>query len=150
MEIVNLIGGDRRPPKQGQSYMRKRTILRRSRGPIFALHQPVVSGRAAERDSISVVVGSHARECAASGDQAFEVINVGRLQVRSRRLIVAAVSVEPWNRIGIDAAISSYRRLRRLLSNCSRCQESGSQEWQGFQDGSTAAHQHGVLMPLDQ
>jgi hypothetical protein len=38
MEIVNLIGGDRRPPKQRQSYMRKRTMLRRSRGPIFALH----------------------------------------------------------------------------------------------------------------
>ena len=63
MEIVDLIGGDRRPPKQGQSYMRKRAMLRRSRSPIFALHQPVVSGRAAEPDSIAVVVSAHAREC---------------------------------------------------------------------------------------
>jgi hypothetical protein len=47
------------------------------------------------------MVGPDARECAASGDQALEVINVGGLQIRSRRLIVAAVFIEPWNRIGI-------------------------------------------------
>jgi hypothetical protein len=150
MEIVNLIGGDRRPPKQSQSYMRKRTVLRRSRGPIFALHEPVVSGRAAEPDSIAVVVGPHARECAASRDHALEVINVRGLQIRSRRLIVAAVFVEPWNRIGIDAAISGHPRLRRLLSGGSLCQEGRAQEWQGFKDGSTATRRHHILMLLDQ
>ena len=149
MEIVNLIGEDRRPPKQRQSYMRKRTMLRRSRGPIFALHQPVISGRAAEPDSIAVVIGPHARERAASGDQALEVINVRGLQIRSRRLIVAAVFVEPWDRIGIDSAIRGHRRFGRLLSDASPCQESRCQEWQGFEDGSTATRQHRVLMPLD-
>jgi hypothetical protein len=149
MEIVNLIGEDRRPPKQRQSYMRKRTMLRRSRGPIFALHQAVVSGRAAEPDSIAVVVCPHARECAASGDEALEVINVGGLQIWSGRLIVAAVFVEPWNRIGIDAAISRHRRLRRFLSDGSLCQESRSQEWQGFEDHSTGTRRHRVPIPLD-
>jgi hypothetical protein len=134
MEIVNLIGRDRRPPKQRQSYMRKRTMLRRSGGPKLALHQAVIGSRGAERDSIPLVVGPHTRECAASGDQALEVIDVRGLQIRSRRLIVAAVLVEPWNRIGIGAAISGHRCLRRLLSRGLLCQESRAQEWQAFED----------------
>ena len=150
MEIVNLISGDRRPPKQRQSYMRKHALLRRSRGPILASHYPVVSGRGSEPDSIAVVVGPHARECAASGNQALKVINVRGLQIRPRRLIVAAVFVEPWNRIRIDAAIRRHRFSGPLLSGGSLCQESRTQEWQGFEDGSTAGRRHGILRLLDQ
>ena len=105
MEIVNLVGGDRRPPEQRQSYMRERTVLGSPCGPVFALHQSVIRGRAAERDAIPVVICPHAGEGAASGDKALEVVNVRRLQIRSGRLIVAAIFVEPRDWVWLGAAI---------------------------------------------
>ena len=108
MEIVNLIGGDRRSPKQSQSYMCECTMLRGACSPVFTLHQPIVGGGAAERDPIPLVVRAHARERATACDQSLEMVDVGRLQVRSGRLIMAAILVEPGNGVRLGAPI---RRL---------------------------------------
>ena len=108
MKIVNLIGGDRRPPEQSQSYMCECTMLRGPRSPVFALHKPVVGCWAAESDSIPMIIRAHTRERAAACDKSLEVIDVRWLQFRSGRLIMAAVFIEPWNRIRRGAAV---RRL---------------------------------------
>ena len=102
---MNLIGGDRRPPEQGQSYMGECAMLRRSCSPVFALHQSKIGGRAAECDAIPYVVRAHATKCAAPPHKTFEVVNVRRLPIRSGRLIVAAILVEPRDWVWLVAAI---------------------------------------------
>lgn len=57
MKVVNLVGGDRRPSKQRQSYMCESAVLRRSGSPVFALHQPIICGLRAECDAIAVGIG---------------------------------------------------------------------------------------------
>lgn len=76
MEIVYLVSGNRRSPKQGQSYVSEGTLLCCSAAPILSLHHAVVSCGTAKRDAISLVVGAHAREGAASGDSAFEMVDM--------------------------------------------------------------------------
>jgi hypothetical protein len=73
MEIVNLVGGDRRPPKQRQSYMCEYAVPGRARSPIFALHQSKIGGWAAECDAIPGVVRAHATKCAAPRHKTLEV-----------------------------------------------------------------------------
>jgi hypothetical protein len=144
---VSLVGGDRRPPKQGQSYMCKCTMLRRSCSPVFALHQSVVGGRAAKRDAIPMVVGPHTSKCAASGDQTLEVINMRGLQIRSGGLIMAAVLVKPRNRVRLGTTICGHRDL---LGEKAMSRESHTREWQRFQYGSSVHHRlpyHFVLRP---
>ena len=145
MEIVNLVGGDRRPPEQRQSYMRERAVLGTSCGPVFALHQSVIRGRAAEGDSIPAVVGSDARKCAASGDKALEVIDVRRFQIRPSGLIMAAIPVQPWNRVGLRTAVGGHRRLR-LLSGKTIAHGRQTRELQCVQDVSSATPCHFVLL----
>jgi len=105
MEIENLVGGDRRPPKQRQSYSCEYAVLGSARSPVFALHQSKIGGRAAECDAIPYVVRAHATKCAAPPHKTFEVVNVRRLPIRSGRLIVAAILVEPRDWVWLVAAI---------------------------------------------
>ena len=102
---MNLVGGGRRPLKQRQSYVRESALLRRSGSPVFALHQPIICGRSAERDAIPVVINAHTSKCAGPSDKTFEVIYMRRIPIRSGGLIVAAILVEPWNRVRFGPAI---------------------------------------------
>lgn len=105
MQVVNLVGGDRRSPKQGQSYVSEYAVLGGAGSPVFALHQPKIRGRAAESGAIPLIIRAHTAECTGPGDETFEVINVREFNIRPGRLVVAAILVEPWNRIRIGAAI---------------------------------------------
>jgi hypothetical protein len=113
---MNLVGGDRRPPKQGQSYVCEGTLLRRAGSPVFPLHHAEVRRGAAERDSIPLVIRAHSAERATPGDPAFEVVNVRRLQIRPGRLIVAAISVKPRNRVRVSTAVRRPRPRVGLLT----------------------------------
>jgi len=105
MKIVDLVGGDSLSPKQGKSYVRESALLARARGPILALHYSIIGGRTAECDPIPLVIGADSGEGAAAGHLTFAMVNVGRFEVRTRRLIVAAILVQPGNRIRIRAAV---------------------------------------------
>jgi hypothetical protein len=82
-------------------------LLRRTGSPILATHHAVVGCGTAESDSVALVVRAHPGERTAPGYQSLEVKNMRRLQIRSRGLIVAAVFVQPRNRIRIGAAVRS-------------------------------------------
>ena len=135
MEVVNLVGGDRRPPKQRQSYVSEYTVLGRAGGPVFPLHQPIICGRGAERNTIPVVIRAHADECAGPRDKTIEVVNVRKLHIRSGRLIVAAILVEPWNGVRLSAAIRRSREGLGLLTGCPLHQQSRTAQLDGSQEG---------------
>ena len=107
MQIVDLVGGDRRSPEESQSYMRKSPLLRRSSCPILSLHHAVVRRGTAKRDAISLIVCACPRKGAAPGDVTFEMVDVRRLEIRACRLIVTAILIQPRNRIRISTAIGS-------------------------------------------
>src|SRR6266481_860579 len=93
--------------------MCERTLLRGSRCPIFTLHHAIVGGWTAERDPVPLIIRAHAGERAAPRYQAFEVINMRRLQIRPCRLVVTTVFVQPWNGVGIAATICRCWIVRR-------------------------------------
>jgi hypothetical protein len=103
-----LIGGNSLPPKKRESYVGERSPLRRSGGPVLALHHAKVSCRTTKRDSIAVVIGADSSEGAATGYSTFEMVNVRRVYVGASRLIVAAVLIEPRNWKRICAAVRGY------------------------------------------
>ena len=107
MKIVNLIRGDNLSPEKRKSYVGESSLLSGASGPVIAGHDAVIGRGAAECDSISLIVGAHAGEGAATGYFSFEVINMRRLEVRARGLIVASVLVEPWDWVWIGAAVRS-------------------------------------------
>ena len=120
MEIVNLVGGDRRSPKQGQSDVAEGAVLGRAGCPVFPLHQAIVGGRSTERNSIALVIGSRAAEGTASRHSSLEMVNVRGLEIGPGRLIVASVLIQPRNRVGIGAAVRRARRSARLLTGTLR------------------------------
>ena len=76
MKIVDLVCGNRRSPEQGQSYMGEGALLCCPGGPIFSLHHAVIGCGAAKCDAISLIVGAHARKCAAPGNLTFEMVDM--------------------------------------------------------------------------
>jgi len=88
-------------------------------GPVLSLHHAVIRCRTAKRDAVSLMVGAHARKGAAASDATFEVVDMRGFEVRASRLIVAAVLIQPGNRIRIGAAVRSHR----LLINNEECPE---------------------------
>ena len=113
---MNLVGGDRRSPEQGESYVSEGAVLCRARGPVFTLHQAIVRCRTAKRDSASLVVGAHAGKGTAARDSSFKVVDVRWLQICPGWLIVAAILIQPRNRVGLGAAIRRSWPLLHLLS----------------------------------
>jgi hypothetical protein len=105
---VNLVRGNRRPPEQSQSYMCESALLRRARRPILSLHYTVVRRWTAERDAVALVVSPHTSERAAASDASLEMVNVRWFQIQTRRLVVAAVLVEPRNRVRICPAVRRH------------------------------------------
>jgi hypothetical protein len=79
--------------------------LRSAAGEVFPLHESVIGRRSAERYSISIVVAAHADETGTPADPAFKMINVGRFQLRSGWLVMAAVFVQPWNWIRLSVTV---------------------------------------------
>jgi hypothetical protein len=88
-----LVCGDRRSSEQRESYMCEGALLHSSCSPILALHHAVIGCGTAECDPISFIVGAHARKGAAAGDATFEMLDMRRFEVWTRRLIVAAIFV---------------------------------------------------------
>lgn len=105
MKVVDLVGRDSLSLKQGESYVSESTVLGCSGGPVFSLHDAVVSRRTAKGDSIPFVIGPHSCEGAGAGYSALKMVDMGRLQVLSGGLIVAAIFVQPRNGEGIGGAI---------------------------------------------
>lgn len=93
MQIVNLVSGDDLSPKERESDVGEDASLRRSPRPVLAAHEAEVSRRAAKRDTIASVVGTHADKRARPRDKSLKVVDVGRLPVWTRRLVVAAVLI---------------------------------------------------------
>ena len=73
---MDLVCRDRRSLEQRQSYMGERPLLCCSGRPIFALHHAVVRRGAAKRDTISLIVGAHARKGAAPNDAPLEMVDM--------------------------------------------------------------------------
>jgi hypothetical protein len=105
MKVVNLVGGDRRSPEEGESYVRKDSVLCGARSPVLALHDAIVCCRATKRDSIAPVIGAHAGERTAPSNASFKIVNMRGLQVCTSRLIVAAVLIEPGDGEGLGATV---------------------------------------------
>jgi len=116
MKIVNLVGGDRRSPEQSKSYMRKGSLLCRACSPILALHHTVVGCRAAECDPISLIVGTSAREGTAPRDSTLEMVDMRGFKIGSGRLVVAAVLVQPRNRVRIGPTVRGGWAVGQLES----------------------------------
>ena len=76
------------------------TLLCCASSPIVSLHDAVIGGWAAKRDAVSLIVGAHARKGAAASDSTFEMVDVRGFEVWASRLIVAAILIQPGNRIG--------------------------------------------------
>src|SRR5580658_7775519 len=125
MKIVYLICGTRRSPEQSESYMREGALLRSSGGPVLPLHHAVICCGTAKRDPIPFFVRARTRKGAAASNSAFEVVDIGRFEVCTRRLIVAAILVQPRNRIRIGATVRSHRLLikqRRIPGPYCKCE----------------------------
>lgn len=120
MKVVDLVGGDRRPPEQSESYVGEGALLSGAGRPVFSLHDAVVGGGTAEGDAIALIVGAHAGESAAAGDASLEVVDVGRLQIGGGWLIVAAVFVKPRDGVGIAAAVGGGGLLGWRKGGCER------------------------------
>jgi len=88
--------------------MCENTLLRRARRPIFSLHNSVVRRGTSERDAIALVVGAHTSERAAASDASLEMVNVRGFEIQTGRLIVAAVLVEPRNRVGVCPSVRRH------------------------------------------
>src|SRR5205085_4796012 len=79
-------------------------------GEIGALHVAEVGGGSAERNPDAFVVRAHADPVVAAGNLAFEVEDVGEFGACLRRLVLAAVLVEPRNGKWAVAAVEWSRR----------------------------------------
>ena len=107
VKIVDLIRGGKLSPEERESYVGVCCVLGGASGPVVAGHDAVIGGGAAEWDTISLIVGAHAGEGAATGYFSFEVVNVRGLEIGARRLVVVPVFVEPRNWVWIGAAVGS-------------------------------------------
>jgi hypothetical protein len=107
VKIVDLIRGGNLSPEKRKSYVGESSLLSGASGPVIAGHDAVIGGRATECDSIPLIVGAHTGESAATGYFSFEVINMRRLEVRARGLIVASVFVEPRDWVWVGATVRS-------------------------------------------
>lgn len=136
MKVVDLVRRDSLSLKQGESYVSESPLLGSSGGPVFCLHDAIISRRAAKGDSIPFVIGPHSCEGAAAGYSALKMVDMGRLQVRTGGLIVAAIFVQPRNREGSGGAVCGYGLLVVERVNHGRnCERKGRQS-ANFQDAS--------------
>ena len=118
MKIVDLICGNELSPEQRKSNVGESSVLRRTRGPVIAGHDAVIGSLVAKWDSVSLIIGAHAGKGAATRYFSLEVVNVRRLQIRTRGLVVAAVFIQPGNWVWVGAAVRSDGLLIEESMNC--------------------------------
>lgn len=116
MEIVNLIGRDRRSLEQRESYMAERSLLGLARRKILARHKAEIGSRRAESKAVALVVGSHAGEAGTARNPPFEMKDVGEFHILFGRLIVVSILIEPGNREWTRAAVKRSRRNGRTAA----------------------------------
>ena len=103
---MELVCRDRRSLKNRKSCVREYPLTRLSSSPVFARHIAVVRGGISPGKAVAFVVRAHAVEAVAACQLAFEVVDVGKLGIRRRALIVVPILVEPrdgiwtWSAIG--------------------------------------------------
>jgi hypothetical protein len=76
MKVVDLVLRSSLLLKQSQSYVGKSARLSGTSGEVFSLHKSIIGGGGAERDTIAIVVRTHAGETGAPANLAFEMKNV--------------------------------------------------------------------------
>jgi hypothetical protein len=107
VEIVSLVGGDRRSLEDGESCGRKQLgapgAQPSTRPPCSCSRR-----RSAPREAVALVVRTHAVKTVATCQPSLEVINVREFDIRHRALLVIAVLVEPWNRVRTRAAVGRF------------------------------------------
>ena len=102
---MNLVRRGSLPLKEGESYVRECTGLRSTACPIFSLHKPVIGCGCAEWNPVAFVISAQTNEAGTSGDATPKMVDVRWLQIRARRLVMAAVLIQPRYRVGIGAAV---------------------------------------------
>jgi hypothetical protein len=103
MDLVSP--GDRRSLEKRQSDVSEGTKLGRPGGKIFSPQKGEIGAWGAECDPVAFAVGPHAGKVVAARHLALEMVDTGGLHPRSRRLVVAAVPIEPGDRVGIGAPV---------------------------------------------
>jgi hypothetical protein len=103
-----------------QSNVRKCSGSRCPRSPIFAVHDTEVGRLSAEQDALTLAVGARAIESRTPSYSTFEMIDVRRFQVRTCRLVVATVHVQPRNWEGIGRTVWINRCRDRIARNAFR------------------------------
>ena len=141
---MNLIVGDRRPPKEGQSYMGEGSAVRRAAGPVFSLHESIVGCRTAKSDSVSLTLGPNAGEGAAPGHSSLEMVDVRGFQTWACGLIVTAILIEPRNRIGIGPAVRCFWRQFSLLTTALTKRQGRTRPCKGIQEPSSTHRRTGA------
>jgi hypothetical protein len=76
VKVVYLVSEDSLSAEQRESYVSKGTLLPCPGGPVIAQHDSIIGCRTAKCDSISLVIGAHARKGAAAGYPSFEMVDV--------------------------------------------------------------------------
>ena len=76
MEVVDLVCGDRRSLKYGESSVAEDGLMRLTARPVFTGHIAVVGGRSSPGEAIAFVVRAHAVKAIASCQLSAEVIDV--------------------------------------------------------------------------
>src|SRR5438552_4903645 len=119
VKVVHLVVGDRLSPEERESEVRPRSAARPPlRGPALALHERVVRRPRAEGEPVAGAVDARSDEFGGAGDATLEVVDAGWLQPRPR-LVMAAVLVQPRNRVRLVAA--AHRRLDGSAALGGRC-----------------------------
>ena len=138
VQIVDLVckrraalRGDRRSPKERESYVGERALLRRAGSPVFPVHDAIVRRRRAKRDAIALIIRAHARKGAAASGVALEMVNMRGLEVRASGLVMAAIFVQPGNGVGIGAAICGGGLLSGFIACCGNPQEGATRQRRG-------------------
>ena len=98
MEVMHLIFRTELATEKRQSNVAKRSGLRCPRCPVFTIHDAEVGRLDAEQDRLALTIGARAVEPRTPSHSTFEIVDVRRFQVRSCRLVVATVHVQPGNR----------------------------------------------------
>src|SRR5215469_13514886 len=99
MEVVNLVGRDRRSLEYGQSSVCEDRVVRSAGSPVLTRHIAEVGGWCTPSQTFAFVIRAHAAEAVAARQLSLEVIDIGKLDVGRSWLVVIAVLIEPRNRI---------------------------------------------------
>ena len=105
MEIMDLVRRDSLSLEYRKSSMGENRLVRLARCPILACHIAVVGGWGAPGEAVAFIICAHSVETIAPGELPLEMVDVGKLDIWRRRLIVIAILIEPRNGIRARTAV---------------------------------------------